>query len=114
MLASLVALRDGATAEAPLTGARVRDALRQINDPRGVPVYAGQDGFAEAAKLIADGKAINYEGASGPCDFDENGDVVAQLARFRVEKQQFVDAELYDCLSGPSCPRLRATAQTSR
>lgn len=111
-LAALVAQHDAP--DAVLTGARLRDALRKISAPQGAPVYAGEDGFAEALKLIADGKAINYQGASGPCDFDENGDTLAQLARFRVQDQQFADVELYDCLSGPDCPRLQASAHSSR
>ncbi|MFC7328383.1 ABC transporter substrate-binding protein [Marinactinospora rubrisoli] len=31
--------------------------------------------FAECRDLLADGQTIDYQGASGPLDFDENGDV---------------------------------------
>ena len=31
---------------------------------------------AAIEKLIADGQDINYEGAAGPVDFDDNGDVL--------------------------------------
>ena len=32
-----------------------------------------------ALELIANGDDINYEGAAGPVDFDENGDVVGPI-----------------------------------
>jgi branched-chain amino acid transport system substrate-binding protein len=51
----------------------IADALMQINDPNGEVVGPGE--WEKAKKLIADGKAINYEGASGSVDFDEHGDV---------------------------------------
>lgn len=47
-------------------------------DPNGEKVGPGE--WAKAKKLIDDGKPINYEGASGSCDFDENGDVPGTYA----------------------------------
>src|SRR2546426_91419 len=40
--------------------------------------------FAVDAKLLADGKKINYEGASGSCDFDQIGDILS--APFSVQQ----------------------------
>jgi ABC-type branched-subunit amino acid transport system substrate-binding protein len=115
MLGAVTALREINGQPAPaLTGERWRDALREINAPGGTPVFAGIEGFAEAVKLIGAGTKINYQGASGPCDFDANGNVVAQLARFRVQQKQFVDVERYDCLRSPDCPSADATARTAR
>lgn len=34
-------------------------------------------------KALAAGKAINYSGASGPCDFDEVGDITGVLFLFK-------------------------------
>ena len=34
--------------------------------------------FEEGAKLLGEGKKINYEGASGSCDFDAVGDIVSR------------------------------------
>lgn len=51
----------------------IADALTQINDPAGEVVGPGE--WEKAKQLIAEGKAINYQGASGSVDFDENGDV---------------------------------------
>ena len=107
MLATLHALKRNKLADADqVTGAMIRDSMRAINDHSGEPVDAGINGFARAAQLIREGKAIDYQGASGPCDFDARGDVVAQLARFRVQGQ-FVDVEKFDCVADRECPPVR-------
>jgi len=89
-----------------VTGAMIRDSMRAINERNGEPVDAGVAGFARAARLIREGKAIDYQGASGPCDYDVNGNIVAQLARFRVDGS-FVDVEKFDCVSDRECPPIR-------
>ena len=58
--------------------AKIKDALRAISDGKGEVVRPGE--WAKAKKLIADGKDINYEGASGSADFDANGDVSGVFA----------------------------------
>jgi hypothetical protein len=89
-----------------VTGAMIRDSMRAINDRNGEPAAAGIAGFARAAQLIRQGKPVDYQGASGPCDYDARGDVVAQLARFRVQGQ-FVDVEKFDCVNDRECPPIR-------
>jgi len=89
-----------------VTGAMIRDSMRAINDRKGEPVDAGAAGFARAVQLIREDRAIDYQGASGPCDYDANGNIVAQLARFRVDGQ-FVDVEKFDCVSNRECPPIR-------
>ncbi len=54
----------------------IRDALRDVANPPGETVSPGTDGYKAALDLIANGNDINYEGASGPVDLDENGDVL--------------------------------------
>jgi branched-chain amino acid transport system substrate-binding protein len=51
----------------------IADALMQVNDPAGEVVGPGE--WEKAKALIAEGKPINYQGASGSVDFDEKGDV---------------------------------------
>ncbi len=51
----------------------ILSSLRAIAAPPGKIVGPGD--WAEAVKLIAAGTDINYEGAAGSADFDENGDV---------------------------------------
>ncbi len=107
MLATLHAVKhNGLKDPAQVTGAMIRDSMRAINDHHGEPVEAGIAGIARGVQLIAQGKAIDYQGASGPCDFDAHGDVLTQLARFRVEGQ-FVDMEKYDCVRDRECPPIR-------
>jgi len=57
---------------------KIRDALRAISNGKGEIIRPGE--WAKAKKLIAEGKDINYEGASGSVDFDENGDVSGVFA----------------------------------
>ncbi len=54
----------------------IRDALRDVANPGGETVSPGTEGFEAALQLIADGEDINYEGAAGPVDFDDAGDVL--------------------------------------
>jgi branched-chain amino acid transport system substrate-binding protein len=52
---------------------KIAEALRAISGPEGEVVRPGE--WAKAKALIAEGKDVNYEGASGNVDFDANGDV---------------------------------------
>ncbi|MGI9334025.1 MAG: ABC transporter substrate-binding protein [Gammaproteobacteria bacterium] len=52
---------------------KVSAALRAVSNGSGEVILPGE--WAKAKELIAAGKDINYEGASGLVDFDENGDV---------------------------------------
>jgi branched-chain amino acid transport system substrate-binding protein len=58
-------------------GATTREAiyknLRAVANPPGIKVEPWN--LAKAFRLIKEGKAINYEGASGSCDFNKYGDV---------------------------------------
>ncbi len=109
MLAAILAAQQNHLADpSQVTGAEIRDAMRAINDPHGEPVNAGVEGFARALQLMAAGKPIDYQGASGPCDYDAHGDVVTQLVRFRVRGGRFADVERFDCVRDASCPPLRA------
>ena len=76
--ASLVSL---AIAKAKVaTGTGIRDNMRSICQGNGKKVYSAVEGL----KLLAQGTEINYEGASGPCDFTEIGDIVD--CKFRYNK----------------------------
>ncbi|WP_437806299.1 hypothetical protein [Sorangium sp. So ce1078] len=102
MLASLVASArlDDPTEVAP---AQIRDALMKINEPSGEVVRPGEDGFAAAISLIAQGRPIDYEGASGGCDFDAEGDVLMKVAHWTIEQRSFRDLAVFDCVK-PTCP----------
>jgi len=70
-LISLAAEKAGST-----DSTAIRDALRDVANPPGETISPGTDGFKAALKLLGEGKDINYEGAAGPVDMDENGDVL--------------------------------------
>lgn len=64
----------------------IRDNLRDIANPPGETINPGSDGFTQAVELIAAGEDINYEGAAGPVDLDENGDVlIGAIEVWRVD-----------------------------
>jgi ABC-type branched-subunit amino acid transport system substrate-binding protein len=73
--ASLVILTVAKAKEA--TGTALKDNVRRISQGAGQKVYSAVEGL----KLLAEGKEINYEGASGPCDLTDIGDI--QGCRFR-------------------------------
>lgn len=80
-LIALAAARAGSTTDS----VAIRDALRGVANPPGEVVGPGVEGIARALALIAEGKDVNYEGASGPVDFDENGDVTGPIEIWKVE-----------------------------
>jgi len=61
-------------------GAAIHDAVRAVGDVSGTKVTSAVDGL----KLLADGKAVNFEGASGPCKFTALGDIEDCKFRFDV------------------------------
>ena len=64
VLTSLAALQGGAT-----DGATIKDNLKAVSEGGTVC-----ESFADCAKLIADGEDIDYNGISGPIEWDDNGD----------------------------------------
>ena len=65
----------------------IRDAIRKVTNPKGEKVYAGVAEFKRAVKLLGEGKAIQYIGASGPLQFDKNGDIAAPMAVWSIDPQ---------------------------
>ena len=60
----------------------IRDALRRVSNGPGERVGPGE--FARAKELLSRGTKINYEGASGPVEFDANGDVQGRIGVWSV------------------------------
>ena len=73
-----IAKAGAATAEA------IRETVRKISQGSGEKVTD----VVEGLKLLAAGKDINYEGASGACDFDEIGDILTCPFRYEVAEAQ--------------------------
>ncbi len=57
---------------------KIPAALRSISGPKGTVIYPGE--FAKAKSLIKQGERINYDGASGPVDFDASGDIAGRFS----------------------------------
>lgn len=73
-----------------LTGPSIRDAVRQVHAPSGTPVGTGPGEFRKALELIRAGKPIRYHGATGPIEFDANGDVTGPALVWRITNGQIV------------------------
>lgn len=57
-----------------LTGTALAKVMRRLTDPTGVKVTANQQEFNKGVTTITNGGKIDFSGASGPIEFDENGD----------------------------------------
>lgn len=63
------------------------DALRSVSSAPGEVILPGE--WEKAVELIAAGTDINYEGASGSHEFDDNGDVPGVVVEMAVEDGTF-------------------------
>jgi len=61
---------------------KIAKALREVASAPGEVILPGE--WEKAKKLIAEGKDINYQGAAGDHEFDENGDVPGAYGLFAV------------------------------
>jgi branched-chain amino acid transport system substrate-binding protein len=66
--------------------AAIKDAIRKVLDPKGTVIHAGKEDFAKALDLIKSGKPIKYEGAIGPVQFDQYGDITGPFRLWRIQK----------------------------
>ena len=78
-----------------IDGTSVRDNIRMVTSAGGEPVHPGPEGIGKAKELIAAGKSIRYVGATGPLQFDENGDVQAPKLTWRFEGDRNVEMDYY-------------------
>ena len=58
----------------------IKDNIRKISQGGGTTVDSAVDGI----KAIAAGDKVDYSGASGPCDFDDKGDILD--CKFRYDQ----------------------------
>jgi branched-chain amino acid transport system substrate-binding protein len=75
-----------------ITGKNIRDNLRSVANPPGEVIKPGE--FKKAFELLNQKKDINYEGASGAVDFDDNGDVVTPIEIWQYKKGDFATVRL--------------------
>lgn len=65
----------------------LNEALREVATAPGETILPGE--WEKAKKLIAEGKDINYEGAAGSQEFDDNGDVPGAIMKLIVSGAHF-------------------------
>ncbi len=82
-LLALALLKTGGTTDG------ISAALTEVANPPGEVIYPGE--WAKARGLILEGVDVNYEGAAGGHDFDENGDVAGVFEYFVVTGGQLVN-----------------------
>ena len=70
------------------------EALRSVSSAPGEVILPGE--WEKAVELIAAGTEINYEGASGTHEFDENGDVPGVVVEMVVEDGTFTNKGIVD------------------
>jgi len=70
----------------------IRDNLRDVANAPGEVILPGE--WEKAVALLADGQDINYEGASGSVDFDDNGDVPGTIGHWEIQDGEIVDVKL--------------------
>lgn len=83
ILIALAIQRAGTTADK----ARIRDALYDVSAKGTV---FGPSQYGEAVQAMLNGIDIDYKGASGDCDFSDNGDVKGGFIVWKVEKGAFL------------------------
>ncbi len=80
-LAIVKAYADGHETPDSITGPVLRDRLRDVANPPGVTVSAGDlDSIRAGMEAIMNGEDVQYSGAAGPTNFDEAGDVETPIA----------------------------------
>ena len=81
----------------PLGGAHLRDAIAQVSHT-GQISNAGQ--WRDLLGAIASGADVDYDGASGPCDFDDQGEAISAYEVWKIDNStgttQFVQTEFME------------------
>ena len=88
------ALALAAQAAGSTDGEAVRDALRDVANPPGEQILPGE--WSKAMELLADGEDINYTGASGSVDFDDNGDVSGTFAHWVIRDGEITTEKVFE------------------
>lgn len=72
----------------------VHAALRDVANAPGEKVLPGE--WAKAVQLLAEGKDIDYVGASGSVDFDANGDVAGTFGHWMIKDGEIVIEKVFE------------------
>lgn len=72
----------------------IRDNLRTVSKGPGEVVGPGD--WAKAVELLSAGQDVNYEGASGPVNIDDNGDVAGTFEEFEIRDGRFATIRVFE------------------
>jgi branched-chain amino acid transport system substrate-binding protein len=75
-----------------ITSKNIKDHLRFVANPPGEVIKPGE--FKKAFELLTQKKDINFEGASGSVDFDDNGDVITPIEIWQYKGGNIVTVRL--------------------
>ena len=78
-----------------LSGSVIAAQVPKITDPAGVKVMGNPAGLKEAKATLAAGGTLSYLGATGPVQFDANGDVSAPAVAFGYGPDGAVEREYF-------------------
>jgi ABC-type branched-subunit amino acid transport system substrate-binding protein len=87
ILAALAVQRAGSSTDT----VKIRDSLLEVSRPGGKAFGPAQVG--EALQALRNGQDIDYTGAGGPVDLDQNGDVISDYIIWKVQNGQFQTIE---------------------
>jgi ABC-type branched-subunit amino acid transport system substrate-binding protein len=76
MYDAVIALALAAEAAGSTDGTAIRDELRNVGNAPGTEVDAPPEGIADALEAVRNGDDVDYNGASGSVEWDDNGDVL--------------------------------------
>lgn len=90
MVIGLAAIKAFVDGEEEITGTVIRDRLTDVANDPGEAIEAGTvENIVKALELLRDGQDIQYVGAAGPTDFDDNGDVITPIAIAQLKDGEF-------------------------
>jgi ABC-type branched-subunit amino acid transport system substrate-binding protein len=72
-------------------GEAIAQKIRYVANPPGIVVHS----YVEGMLNLRLGNDINYEGASGPCDFNEFGDIMGNMRVVQIKSGKWVDVKFY-------------------
>jgi ABC-type branched-subunit amino acid transport system substrate-binding protein len=75
-------------------GAAIQSTIRDVANAPGVEIRPGE--WAKAVEAIANGEDIDYTGASGSLEFDDQGDVAGAFAHWAIQNGEIVTVEVFE------------------
>lgn len=75
-------------------GPAIRDALREVANAPGTEIRPGE--WEQAIAAIQSGEDVDYVGASGAVEFDDNGDVAGSFAHWEIQDGEIVTVKVFE------------------